>query len=93
MAYSDRSVIHIVYLTILFTLAAISRAIFKRTSSVHGGKLATTSHVLILIVSGMILQLIVEAIRANTTGECFRGAWMLTGHPGIVGSEDLIRTL
>ena len=55
----------------------------QRTSSVHGGKLATTSHVLILIICGMILQLIVEAVRYGTTDDCLRGAWMLTGSPAL----------
>jgi len=78
IAYSGRSVAHIFYLSILFTLAAVSRAIFKRTSMLHGGKLTSTSHVLILIIVGGLLAVIVGLVRNSSTPDCLRGAWKLT---------------
>ena len=48
----------------------------------HGGKLTATSHVLILITVGGLLAVIVGVVRANTTQECLRGAWMLTENSG-----------
>jgi len=78
IAYSGRSVAHIFYLSILFTLAALSRAIFKRTSMLHGGKLTSSSHVLILIIVGALLAVIVGLVRNSSTQDCLRGAWKLT---------------
>lgn len=78
IAYSGRSVAHIFYLSILFTLAALSRAVFKRTSMLHGGKLTSTSHVLILIIVGALLAVIVSLVRNSSTPDCLRGAWKLT---------------
>ena len=44
----------------------------------HGGKLASTSHVLILIIVGGLLAVIVGLVRHSSTPDCLRGAWKLT---------------
>lgn len=94
IAYSGNGITHSCYFSILFMLAgegrellallyndlylAFSRAIFKRTSMLHGGKLTSTSHVLVLIIVGMVLCLGVELWRYFSSPECLRGIWMFT---------------
>jgi len=44
----------------------------------HGGKLTSSSHVLILIIVGALLAVIVGLVRNSSTQDCLRGAWKLT---------------
>lgn len=89
IAYSGEGVMHSCYFSIIFILAALSRAVFKRTSMLHGGKLTSSSHVLVLLVVGMILSSIVELFRIWSTPDCLRGVWMISSSGSIQDGMDI----
>ena len=55
----------------------------------HGGKLTSTSHTLVLILVGMLLSLAVELWRTVSTDGCLRGIWMITGMGSSPSSESI----
>lgn len=58
----------------------------------HGGKLTSTSHTLVLIIVGMLLSLAVELWRTVSTDGCLRGIWMITGMGSSSSSESISAT-
>lgn len=78
IAYSGKGITHSCYFSLLFMLAAFFRAIVKRTSILHGGKMTSTNHILVLLLVGMVLCLGVEFWRSISSPECLRGIWMFT---------------